>query len=318
MSRTKRLTAFTASYAQAAVVFPFILVAPAYFADKIQLGGMMQTASAFGSVQKALSFFVSAYRTLAEWRAVVARLDGFETSIDSAAALPATSASPIDVVGVDRQRHHRPGAASGQPAQRHAAGLGRRLQHQRQRTHAGHRPLRRRQVDPVPRHRGHLAVRQRLDRDPCKGHADDAAAAAVFSDRVAARLRSSTPRTRARSVRIGSGMCSPRWACLSSHRGWRRKRTGTACCRSASSSGSGLRARCCTSRNICSSMKPPPRSTKPRRPSSTACCRERLPATTIVSIGHRSTLDAFHERNVELAREGDRFALQNREKVKPS
>ena len=84
MSRTKRLTAFTASYSQAAVIFPYILVAPAYFADKIQLGGLMQTASAFGSVQKALSFFVTIYRTLAEWRAVVARLDGFEMSIASA------------------------------------------------------------------------------------------------------------------------------------------------------------------------------------------------------------------------------------------
>ncbi|MDU6239318.1 MAG: SbmA/BacA-like family transporter, partial [Bradyrhizobium sp.] len=69
MSRTKRLTAFTASYSQAAVIFPFILTAPAYFAGKIQLGGMLQTSSAFGSVQKALSFFVSAYRTLADWRA---------------------------------------------------------------------------------------------------------------------------------------------------------------------------------------------------------------------------------------------------------
>ena len=58
MSRTKRLTAFTSSYSQAAVVFPYILVAPAYFADKIQLGGMMQTASAFSSVQGSLSFFV--------------------------------------------------------------------------------------------------------------------------------------------------------------------------------------------------------------------------------------------------------------------
>src|ERR1019366_1989750 len=46
MNRTKRPTAFTGSYAQAAVIFPFILVAPAYFADKIQLGGMLQTASA--------------------------------------------------------------------------------------------------------------------------------------------------------------------------------------------------------------------------------------------------------------------------------
>ena len=97
MSRTKRLTAFTASYSQAAVIFPYILVAPAYFADKIQLGGLMQTASAFGSVQKALSFFVTVYRTLAEWRAVVARLDGFETSIASAATL-AAGADSIGVV----------------------------------------------------------------------------------------------------------------------------------------------------------------------------------------------------------------------------
>jgi putative ATP-binding cassette transporter len=46
---------------------------------------------------------------------------------------------------------------------------------------------------------------------------------------------------------------------------------------------------------------------------------EKLPATTIVSIGHRSTLEAFHQRNVELARDGDQFALQNRrEDVRPS
>ncbi|MGN6309466.1 MAG: ABC transporter ATP-binding protein/permease [Xanthobacteraceae bacterium] len=88
MIRTKKVTALTASYSQAAKVFPFILVAPAYFADKIQLGGMMQTASAFGSVQGALSFFVTTYRSLAEWRAVVSRLDGFETSIAHATILP--------------------------------------------------------------------------------------------------------------------------------------------------------------------------------------------------------------------------------------
>jgi putative ATP-binding cassette transporter len=87
MTRTKRLTAFTASYSQAAVVFPYVLVAPAYFADKIQLGGMMQTASAFSSVQQSLSFFVSVYRTLAEWSSVVARLEGFEETIASGTRL---------------------------------------------------------------------------------------------------------------------------------------------------------------------------------------------------------------------------------------
>lgn len=89
MIRTKKVTAFTASYAQASVIFPYLLVAPAYFAGKIQLGGMMQTASAFGSVQGALSFFVNTYRTLAEWQAVVARLDGFEAGIGAARALAA-------------------------------------------------------------------------------------------------------------------------------------------------------------------------------------------------------------------------------------
>lgn len=96
MTRTKKITAFTASYSQASVIFPYILVAPAYFAEKIQLGGMMQTASAFGSVQGALSFFITTYRTLAEWRAVVTRLDGFETGINTARAL-ATDPQSIHV-----------------------------------------------------------------------------------------------------------------------------------------------------------------------------------------------------------------------------
>jgi vitamin B12/bleomycin/antimicrobial peptide transport system ATP-binding/permease protein len=44
-------------------------------------------------VQEALSFFVSIYRTMAEWRAVVARLDGFEMSVRSAADLKTGSGS---------------------------------------------------------------------------------------------------------------------------------------------------------------------------------------------------------------------------------
>jgi len=102
MIRTKKVTAFTASYSQASTVFPFILVAPAYFAGKIQLGAMMQTASAFGSVQGALSFFVSAYRSLAEWRAVVIRLEGFEAAIAHAEALPGASDSIKHVTTTDK------------------------------------------------------------------------------------------------------------------------------------------------------------------------------------------------------------------------
>jgi putative ATP-binding cassette transporter len=38
---------------------------------------------------------------------------------------------------------------------------------------------------------------------------------------------------------------------------------------------------------------------------------EKLPQTTIVSIGHRSTLDAFHQRNISMVRDGDRFTLRD-------
>lgn len=103
MSRTKRVTAFQASYSQAAVIFPYVLVAPAYFAKKIQLGDMMQTGSAFSSVQGALSYFVTAYRSIAEWRAVVARLDGFEMSIASGAQRP-TQEEAITIAPADGSR----------------------------------------------------------------------------------------------------------------------------------------------------------------------------------------------------------------------
>ena len=90
MTRTKRLTLLTTSYAQVSVIFPFIVASPAYFAGAVQLGGLMQTASAFGSVQNALSFFINVYRGMAEWRAVIDRLDGFDRSIEAARAVAVT------------------------------------------------------------------------------------------------------------------------------------------------------------------------------------------------------------------------------------
>src|ERR1700730_2273304 len=74
MSRTKKLTFFTAGYNQASVIFPYVVVSPAYFAGRLQLGGLTQTASAFNQVQNALSFFINVYQQFAEWRAVIERL----------------------------------------------------------------------------------------------------------------------------------------------------------------------------------------------------------------------------------------------------
>ena len=81
VSRTKKLTALTSGYSQVSAVIPYILVAPYYFAGKIPLGGMTQTANVFSRVQDALSFFVDAYPTLAEYKSVVDRLTSFDASV---------------------------------------------------------------------------------------------------------------------------------------------------------------------------------------------------------------------------------------------
>jgi len=82
MKKQKDLTWFTTFYAQAAIIFPFVVAAPRYFAGEIQLGGLMQINAAFSQVQSALSFFVSSYATIAEWKAVVDRLTTFSDALD--------------------------------------------------------------------------------------------------------------------------------------------------------------------------------------------------------------------------------------------
>jgi putative ATP-binding cassette transporter len=90
MTMQKRLTFFTAGYRQASTIFPYVVVSPAYFSGGMQLGGLMQTASAFGSVQGSLSFFITTYRDLAEWASVIDRLDGFDKSMAAAEAAAVT------------------------------------------------------------------------------------------------------------------------------------------------------------------------------------------------------------------------------------
>ena len=92
----KRLTWFTVGFGQAAAVFPFIVAAPRFFGGAIQLGELMQIASAFGRVQDALSWFVDNYDALARWRATTDRLTSFEDSLKAAngTGLLVPSASP--------------------------------------------------------------------------------------------------------------------------------------------------------------------------------------------------------------------------------
>jgi vitamin B12/bleomycin/antimicrobial peptide transport system ATP-binding/permease protein len=88
----KRLTWFSSGYGQLAIVFPLLAAAPRYFAGQLQLGGLMQTAQAFGQVQGSLSWFVDAYGNLAEWRATVLRLTTFRDALVADVAPPEPSA----------------------------------------------------------------------------------------------------------------------------------------------------------------------------------------------------------------------------------
>ena len=84
MKRQKQLTWFTSTYGQLAVIFPLLVAAPRYFAGAIQLGGLVQTALAFGQVQASLSWFVTAYSGLAGWKASVDRLTSFRDALQKA------------------------------------------------------------------------------------------------------------------------------------------------------------------------------------------------------------------------------------------
>lgn len=95
---TKRLTWFSAGYGQVANVFPILAAAPRYFAGGLQLGGLMQTAQAFGQVQGALSWFIDAYPRLADWRATVNRLTAFRAATDA-------DASSAGTAGIHRLPH---------------------------------------------------------------------------------------------------------------------------------------------------------------------------------------------------------------------
>jgi vitamin B12/bleomycin/antimicrobial peptide transport system ATP-binding/permease protein len=311
MSRTKRLTALTASYAQAAVIFPFILVAPAYFAQKIQLGGMMQTASAFGNVQSALSFFVSAYRTLAEWRSVVARLDGFEMSIASAGSLTST-AEAIDMVTSGSSddidlRKLLVRLPNGEPL----VTVGSFHFHSHERTlvvgpsGSGKSTLFRAIAGIWPFGTGSIAIPAKatlmmLPQRPYFPIGTLRAATVYPSEAAAYRPEQVSDALLA----VGLPGLVPQ---LDKEGHWNRML----------SLGEQQRL------GIARALLHAPEylfldeaTASLDEPSEAALYRlleQKLPATTIVSIGHRSTLEAFHQRNVGLVREGDQFTLQDRD-----
>ncbi len=314
MQRTKKLTAFTATYSQASVIFPYLLIAPAYFAEKVQLGGVMQTLSAFGSVQDALSFFITFYRTLAEWQSVVVRLAGFETSIENAEALttkediihvasgdkaaidlkklvvslpngaPLVTADGFTIRSGDRTLLTGPSGSGKSTLFRAIAGIW---------------PFGTGSID-IPAQATLMMLPQRpyFPVGPLRAAITYPSEQGAFSPEQVGDALSA----------VGLPNLASR---LDEDAHWNR----------TLSLGEQQRL------GIVRALLHAPQylfldeaTASLDEPSEAALydlLKNRLPATTIVSIGHRSTLEAFHQRGVVLARAGDRFALQDRD-AKPA
>ncbi|WP_158811459.1 ABC transporter ATP-binding protein/permease [Beijerinckia sp. L45] len=87
VSTRKKMMSFTQTYSQVSPFIPYIVAAPFYFLGKITFGVLSQVARAFGEVNDALTFFVNAYVSLAEFQSVVDRLTSFDAAIDRATQL---------------------------------------------------------------------------------------------------------------------------------------------------------------------------------------------------------------------------------------
>jgi vitamin B12/bleomycin/antimicrobial peptide transport system ATP-binding/permease protein len=316
MTRTKKLTFFTAGYQQISTVFPFVVVSPAYFAGAMQLGGLMQTASAFGSVQTSLSFFVTAYRQLAEWRAVVQRLDGFDLAVAAGRATAVTPpvvnvafADANTAVTVDDLAVQLPGGAPLVAADRLAIAAGDRVLVNGP-SGSGKSTLFRAIAGIWPFGSGRVSVPRdaRMMMLPQRPYFPTGTLAAAIAypggseafppERIAEALSA-----------VGLAHMTAR---LDEEGHWNRTLS------------LGEQQRLGIARAL---LQQPDwlfldEATASLDEGSEAALyrlmRERLPGVTIVSIGHRSTLDAFHDRRFVLAREGDRHRMTDAGAIAPA
>jgi putative ATP-binding cassette transporter len=285
-------------------------MSPAFFANKILLGALIQTAEAFGKVQDSLSFFVSAYTTLADWRSTVARLDGFEMSVNSAAKLPSRTPSievipsGNDGIGIEQLLIQLPNgkaqvSASAFSIRPHQgtlvmgpSGAGKSTLF---RAIAGVWPFGSGEIS-VPAKASLMMLPQRpyFPIGPLKAAlaypaAPDSFSSAEVSDVLTA---------------VGLPQLTAR---LDEDAHWNRMLSVGEQQRLGLARALLHRPQYLFLDEATASLDEPSEARLYR------LLHERLPTTTIVSIGHRSTLRDFHERTVELVHEGDGFTLRPKE-----
>ncbi|MCK8786488.1 ABC transporter ATP-binding protein/permease [Roseomonas sp. NAR14] len=87
MRSERRLMWLTSAYGMVAGVFPILVASPRYFAGAITLGVLMQISSAFGQVTGSLNWFVDNFPRLADWRSHLERVMALEDTLEAAEAM---------------------------------------------------------------------------------------------------------------------------------------------------------------------------------------------------------------------------------------
>jgi putative ATP-binding cassette transporter len=299
IKRQKKLTFFTQSYTQASTIFPFLMAGPAYFASTaVQLGDLMQIASAFDSVRTALSYIVSTYQTIAQYQAIVQRLNGFENAIEAgrAAALtpPAIEVLPSDdanAIAIDQLHVRLPNSQALVDAERLVLSRGERILVTGP-SGAGKSTLMRAITGIWPFGSGRVSVPKNADVMllPQRPYFPVATLAAALS--YPSRLGTYD---NARLAEVLTAVGLPQWSTrLDQEMHWNRMLSV------------GEQQRLAVARAL---LQEPDylfldESTASLDEASEAMLyrlmQERLKTTTIVSIGHRATLGAFHRRHVEV------------------
>ena len=87
MRQTLLLNCFVGSYNKVSYIMPIVLAAPRYFSRALNLGDFMQVLTAFSQVKLALSYFVTMYNDIAKFAAVIQRLGAFTAHMEEVDAL---------------------------------------------------------------------------------------------------------------------------------------------------------------------------------------------------------------------------------------
>ena len=313
--RRIKLIAFTFSYRQASVIFPMVLAAPSFFAKKITLGALQQTSQAFGQVQSSLSFFVDSYTTLAAYKANTNRLGSFRRAMTKAEALENAGYGLVQgndstgdvtarglvlalpdgrpIVTADALTLPRGGATlvTG-PSGSGKSTLFRAI--------AGIWPFGKGRID-VPAGQSALLLPQRpyIPQGTLRGAVvypntvDQFTDAAIRDALTAAQLTQLVDK-------------------LDETDTWERRLSGGEQQRLAIARAILAKPEWLFLDEATASLDEPSEAALYRM------LRERLPETTIVSIGHRSTLDAFHDRRITLEPEGGVFIPRARREPQPA